>query len=320
MGTAAITANALAEKLKKERRAALVCHIRPDGDTLCSAAALCAALKKIGVQAEVYCSDKVPEKFFFLPALKDVKDKLSGEYSALIAMDCAEMTRLGGFGSAFSAHKNTYSIDHHISNTRFAKVNFVRDCAANCENALEVILSLGITPDAEIAALLLTGIVTDTGSFRHKNVTPATMRTAAYLMERGADLNLITYNAFTAQSKERAELFGRVIRGIRFFAGGKIALLSVLKEDFIKTGAGQDETEGFTDFAMSIRGVDVGVCIMETGGKFKVSFRSRKTDVNAVAGVFGGGGHTLASGCQISGEYEEAVDRIVCAVKRFLEE
>ena len=62
MGTAAITANALAEKLKKERRAALVCHIRPDGDTLCSAAALCAALKKIGVQAEVYCSDKVPEK------------------------------------------------------------------------------------------------------------------------------------------------------------------------------------------------------------------------------------------------------------------
>ena len=122
------------------------------------------------------------------------------------------------------------------------------------------------------------------------------------------------------QCRLRAELFGRVIRGIRFFAGGKIALLSVLKEDFIKTGAGQDETEGFTDFAMSIRGVDVGVCIMETGGKFKVSFRSRKTDVNAVAGVFGGGGHTLASGCQISGEYEEAVDRIVCAVKRFLEE
>ena len=72
---------------------------------------------------------------------------------------------------------------------------------------------------------------------------------------------------------------------------------------------------------MGISSVEVGACILELEkNKFKISFRSKGADVNAVAGTFGGGGHVLASGCQISGEYEEVIDKITFAVSRYIED
>ena len=315
-----ISLNGLAEKLKGEKRVALICHIRPDGDSLGSAAALCAALEKAGVEAETYCSDPVPEKFFFLEQFRSVKQKLEGEYSALIAMDCADIYRLGDAAAVFAAHKNTYSIDHHVSNSRFAKINYVYDCAANCENVYKLIRALKVDADKNICNLLLTGISTDTGNFRHKNVTPETMRIAADLIEGGADLNNIYYYMFSAQSSRRAKLFGDVMSRIRYFSEGKTAVISVMLSDLNKTGAKADETEGFIDFIMGIEGVEVGVCVMEISAyKFKISLRSKKADVNAVAGIFGGGGHVLASGCQLQGEYEEVIDKITSAVNKYLD-
>ena len=89
----------------------------------------------------------------------------------------------------------------------------------------------------------------------------------------------------------------------------------------MSSGAKQDETEGFIDFLMGVDGLEVGACVLEMApNKFKISFRSKGTDVNAVASVFGGGGHLLASGCQIQGEYEEIIDKIFYAVKQNIAE
>jgi phosphoesterase RecJ-like protein len=108
---------------------------------------------------------------------------------------------------------------------------------------------------------------------------------------------------------------------IRYLLDGKLAVASVLQSDLESSGALPDETEGFIDFVMGIKGVEVGVCIMQIGGdKYKCSLRSKTVDVNAVASRFGGGGHILASGCQIQGEYEEVVDDIRYAVKQQIPE
>jgi phosphoesterase RecJ-like protein len=123
------------------------------------------------------------------------------------------------------------------------------------------------------------------------------------------------------QSKARAKLFGRVMANIRYFLSDRFAVVSVFEKDIKDCGATPDETEGFIDFVMGINTVEVGACLMEIGkNKYKISFRSKETDVNAVALTFGGGGHTLASGCQISGEYEDIVDRITFAVSRELKD
>ena len=108
---------------------------------------------------------------------------------------------------------------------------------------------------------------------------------------------------------------------IRYFLDGRFAVASVLEKDILESGAKKDETEGFIDFVMGIDGVEVGACVLEMGkNKYKISFRSKGTDVNEVAGTFGGGGHVLASGCQIQGEYEEVVDKICFAVSRHIKD
>ena len=311
----------LSIKLKTEKSVALFCHVRPDGDTLGSALAFSLCLNNLGIKAEVFCDDPVPSRFLFLNSANSVKTQLEGEYSAFLAIDCADITRLGSFAEVFMAHKNTYSIDHHISNTRYAKVNYVVDNASNSENILALIKEMGgeITP--EIANLLAMGIMTDTGNFKHKNVTASTLVCAGLLVEKGADLNTIHYNMFSKQTKARAKLFGLTMSKIRYFLDSKLAIATIMKKDIELAGAKQDETEGFIDFLMGIDTVEVGICILEVcQNKFKISFRSKGTDVNAVAGTFGGGGHVLASGCQISGEYEEVVDRLTFAVSRYLPE
>lgn len=316
-----LDAKQISDRLKRENSIALFCHIRPDGDTLGSALALKKALVKAGVKAEVFCDDVIPGKFLFNPAFAEVKNCDPEGFSSYAAIDCADVTRLGRFSELFSGGKNTYNIDHHVSNNRYAEYNFVLDSAANCENVFNIIKGLNVEIDSEIANLLATGIITDTGGFQHKNVTADTLVIASELVKRGADLNNITYNVFKKQRKERAKLFGKVMSSIRYFAGGRLAVATVLYDDFLSTGAFKDETEGFIDFVMGIDCVEVGVCVMETErNKFKCSFRSKGTDVNEIASVFGGGGHVLASGCQINGDYEEVVDKLRYAVVSHLPE
>ena len=312
-----ISLESLSEKLKKEKDVAIFCHIRPDGDTLGSALALSLALTNLGIKAQVFCDDVIPSRFFFLNSAKFVKNAIDKEYSAFLAIDCADRSRLGGFGDEFIKHKNTYSIDHHVSNTRYAKTNYVVDRASNCENVLTLIEHMNADIDTEIANLLLMGIMTDTGSFKHKNVSSETLISASKLLEKGADINNIHYHMFTKQSKERAKLFGLTMSKIRYFLDGKFGVATVSQKDLELSGAKQDETEGFIDFLMGVDTIEVGACVLELGkNKYKISFRSKGADVNAVAGVFGGGGHVLASGCQIQGEYEEVIDKICYAVKQ----
>ena len=109
--------------------------------------------------------------------------------------------------------------------------------------------------------------------------------------------------------------------GVRYFENGRIGLMTVTKKALGESGARPDETEGFIDFLMGVNTVEVGMCMMEMADKtYKVSFRSKKADVNAVAGTFGGGGHVLASGCMIRGYYEDAVDRLVYACRQHMED
>ncbi len=318
-----ISLTELANKISKERKVAIFCHVRPDGDALGSALALKLALLSLGASAEVFCDDTVPSKFNFLQQAKTVNANfnLDDGYTALIASDCAEINRLGDFAESFARFSNTYSIDHHISNTRFAKENYVVDNASNCENVCELIRAMGVEITCEIANLLALGIVTDTGNFKHNNVTAKTFSVASALMEKGADFNNIVYNAFTKQSKARAKLFGAVMSKIRYLLDDKFALITITQSALTEFGATPDETEGFIDFIMGINTVEVGASLMEIAkDKYKVSLRSKSADVNAVAGAFGGGGHISASGCQIHGEYEEVVDKLRFEVSKELPE
>ena len=309
---------AAAAKLNKVQRAAIFCHVRPDGDALGSGMALCLALRGAGKEACLVCEDPAPEKFNFLPALKDIKSSVPDiDFDTYIAVDSADIARMGANGHAFSKFRGeTVNIDHHISNTNYAGVNCVCECSATCEIMPEVLAAAGFSITPQIADLLMLGLMTDSGSFTHSDVTEHTFAMAARLRAAGANVTEINYRMFACQKKQRALLFRRALCNLRFALEDRLTFISVSARDLEETGADRSMTEGFVDYPLTIDGVEVSISLLEMkSGQYKASLRSKgKVNVNAVASTFGGGGHVLASGCMLFGEYEEVIERLTYAV------
>ena len=310
----------ITSRLKKLKSAAIFCHMRPDGDTIGAAMGLKSLLELHGCSASVVCESQIPSKFLFLPGIETITSTPDENAEAYIAVDCSDPHRLGALSDIFErAKKPKFNIDHHISNTRYGDFFLIEDRAATCEIITEMTDEFGrLTPLT--ANYLLMGLSSDTGNFAHKNVTASTFQAAAKLVSCGGDIHLVQYHMFKKQSAERAKLFGRTMEAIRYFVEGRIAFISVSQKQMDACGATSDMTEGFIDFPLSVEGVEVAVCVLETAkNRYKISLRSNgKADVNAVAAVYGGGGHTLASGCMIQGDLEEVIDKLRFTISQHL--
>ncbi len=317
------TLQEIAEIIKKTESAVIFTHMRPDGDAVGSAMSLFFAMRALSIPCEVVIESDVPEKFFLFEDVAFIKKKVELDATTYICVDCAEEFRLGELTETFlkgKKKKTTLNIDHHISNTRFATYNYVNCCSANCENMLKLIQLLNVEITPKIANFLMLGLLTDSGNFSHSDVNGETFRVAATLAEHGADVNKINYNIFKKQKKARAKLYGKVMNEIRFALDDRLAMIVITQDDLLKFGAKQDYTEGFVDFPLSIETVEVSIAFMETRkGQYKASLRSKGTaNVNAIAGVYGGGGHILASGCMMFGDIEDIIDRMRYTVSQYI--
>lgn len=318
-----MTNNSLAEVaavLKNCKTVAVCCHVRPDGDAVGSGLALTLALENAGKKVFMLCEEQPPERLCLFPAMGKTYQELPvkwDEPDLFVVVDSADVTRIGTFAAQFTAFKGkTLNIDHHVSNPRYAKYNYVlADSTATCEIMPEILDAAGFKITKDIADLLALGLLTDSGNFSHRDVSAKTFSVAAKLKESGADICNIGYEMFTRQTKARAMLYTKVLSGMRFALEDKLAFITVTQKDFEETGTDKSHTEGFVDFALSIDGVEVSIALMEVKkNQYKASLRSRNVNVNAVAERFGGGGHVLASGCMLFGEYEEVIDRLTHAV------
>lgn len=313
-----ITFEELIKLLNGAKKVAVFCHVRPDGDALGSGLALCTVLQNMGKTAYLCCEDDIPEKFMYIPAMqKIVKAPPQNNYDLYVSVDCADLNRMGANSKRYKNFKNTtINIDHHISNTSYAKFNYIRECSATCEIMTELFLFAGYEITEEIANLLMLGLITDSGNFTHCDVSENTYKMAAELRACGADPNLINYNMYSRQSKARALLYGRCMAKMRFAYDDRFAYIVISAADMEELGADKSLTEGFVDFPLTIDGVEVSASVLEfKKNQYKVSLRSKgKVNVNSVASSFGGGGHVLASGCMILGELEEVIDRLSYAV------
>ena len=314
------TLSEIADVIRHLKSAVIFTHMRPDGDTLGSAMALSRALFLLNIPNEVINEGEVPEKFLFLEGMKDIRRTPTLDAEGYICVDSSDEARLGYAQPVFLAgvkkSKVTVNIDHHVSNTRFCKYNFVRPRASNCENMSELISLLGVGPDKLIASYLMVGMITDSGAFSHSDVNGDSFRAAAAAVDAGADVGKITYEVFKKQSKARAQLYAEIISKLRYDLEDRFVTALVTQEQLRKYNLKQDATEGIVDFGLSVDTVAVSVCMMEgKKGQYKASLRSKGTvNVNEVAGVFGGGGHVLASGCMFFGSFEEAYDKLRYAV------
>ncbi len=314
----------IAEIIKSSRKAVVFTHMRPDGDALGSALALSFALDSLGIEHTVVNESEIPSNLSFMDGLERIKKTAEGDADTFIAVDCADDARLGALYDFWARNKNkkrTVNIDHHVSNTRFAKYNYVRECSANCMNIAQLIKDMGVPFNEKIANALMTGLLTDSGNFSHDDVDEECFMLAAEFKKLGANVKDLNEFLFKRQPKQRAALYAETMKGMRFALDEKFAFIVITQENMKKFGADHGMTEGFVDFPLSVDSVEVAASLMEMKkGQYKISLRSKTyANVNQVAGVYGGGGHVRAAGCMLFGELEDVVDRLTYTVSQYLE-
>ena len=319
------TLQQMAERIKQAKSVLIMTHMRPDGDALGGALALSAALDFLKTPNQVCDESEIPSNLTFVEGMEKVKKVPQGEYDLLVTVDCSDEQRLGQLSEVFFLAKrkkiDTVNIDHHVSNARYAKYNFVQNCAANCMHIATLIEYMGVPFDKNMAEYLLLGLLTDSGNFSHDDVTEDALFLAAKLVKFGADIHRLNEMLFKRQPKARALLYARTMSGMRFYHDNRFALIVVSKKNMEDCGADVGMTEGFVDFPLSIDTVEVAASLLEVKkGQYKISLRSKTyADVNRLAGCYGGGGHVRAAGCMLFGDIEDVIDRLSYTVSQYLE-
>lgn len=294
----------------------LLSHIRPDGDAIGSIIGMGLVLKKAGKQPLLVLEDGLPSKYRFIAGSELVANQIKGDYDLVIALDCSDKGRIGEIGKELPVNIN---IDHHITNEKFAQVNLVLpEAPATAEILAAHLPEWGFELDAPSASALLMGIVTDTIGFRTSTVKPSTLRRAAELMERGANLSEIYLHALVTQSFPTSLLWGRALSHLVKENG--LVWTAITLDDRKEVGySGRDDAD-ITNLLSAIEGADIAILFNEqNGGRVKVSWRSNPPyDVSWIAQQFGGGGHPLASGADIEGMLEDVKKRVLDVTRQYM--
>jgi phosphoesterase RecJ-like protein len=316
------TPEEMIEVLRKAPRVALFSHVSPDGDCIGTMLAMGLALEKMGKEVSFYNPNPVPSYLSFLPGSSRIRQELpSPQPKILLFVDCTDLGRVNMSRSEISRDSIVLNLDHHISNLFFGDFNWVDvHASAVGEVALTLINQLGVEIDLDMATNLYTAIVTDSGCFEYSNTTAQTHRLTADLLDKGVDLSNIHHNIFDQKPLARIKLLQCALNGLEILADGQLAIMTLSAEDFRKSGAEQDLSEGLVNHARSIVGVEVAVLLKEVGPQeIKGGLRSNLwLNVNEIVAQFGGGGHQRAAGCTLRIPMAEAKQIITTAVEEAL--
>lgn len=308
----------VAKTLLSKDKILILTHRSPDGDTIGSGYALAMALRKLGKNVKVDCTDPFPEKYSYFT---DKLEKLEFDEEFVVSVDIADTKLLGEKLSDY-ADKIDLCIDHHGSNTKYAKEYYVEASAAAAAQVIAKLIRLmNVEFDKDIANAIYTGITTDTGCFRYTNVTAETHRIAADMIDCGAESRMINRLMFETKSRSRLEIERRVMDSIQFYLDGRCAIAYATIDMMKESGAVDNDMEGVSSLPRQIEGVMAGITLREkNNGKFKVSVRTTdELDASAICANFGGGGHKAAAGCMITGTLNEAIEQIIEVVRQALE-
>ncbi len=299
-------------------------HVHPDGDCLGAALGLYQVLNKYRKTTVVL--EERPESYKYLSGFsainnyEEIKTKLDEIYKtkySLIVMDSGDISRIDPVKEMFNQATRTINIDHHESNNNYGDYNYVDAKASSTCEMIGVLIGL-LENDfteltKEIAECLYTGIVYDTGVFRHSNTRKQTHKIAAYLVDEDIDFTWIINKMYHARSVTSVKAMKYALDNLKLVNEDKIVITVITNEVLEKDGLIKSDTESVVSFLNEIEGPIVSAFFLETvKGQFKVSFRANSfMNVCRVAKKFGGGGHIKASGCTVTGTREEVIDMVL---------
>lgn len=318
------------EKLQQANNIAIFTHVNCDCDGIGSMLGLYNYLIENGKNVSLFCDSDIPERFSFLNGISEINklEKETGNtslkeelkiqnkvnfknFDLLISLDTSSSFRLGKYEEIFNQFYNTINIDHHVSNSNYAKINCVKAYSSCGEVIYEVLKNCEFNLSPNSATCLYAAISSDTNRFSNQNITEITHRYAGELLALKADHNLVNLCLFKNKNVNQLNLISYMTKNLKFYKGISYFYMSLklLKKLNVKSS----DVSTFMYILCNVGEAKINIIIKERGnGEFRLSLRSvGDYDVNKIARVFGGGGHKNAGGLTLKGNFKREFKKLL---------
>lgn len=315
--------NIIKEAIEKATKIAIVSHINPDADALCSACALKNIIRNNFDYkfVDVFVDGEIGE--LYNPILRNevVNPIPYPSYDLAIVLDCPTLARTGKYMELIKNTPYTMNMDHHETNEGFANINVVPSkVSSTCE--LVYLLAKGQNYDINniIAKELYQGIITDTNCFTSLTLTEKTHQVVSELLKYKFDADAIKEHYFKNNSKAKMMLLTKALQSMKFYKGEMFTTMKIPFEVFEKVGASYDDTMGIIDNGINISGTAVSAILIEKEPKFiHCSLRSKgQINVGEIARSFNGGGGETVAAFQTQGDLKDIESRLVAEIMPLL--
>ena len=308
-----MTIQETAAMLQTMDRVLLLTHVRPDGDTIGSAAALCQALRDMGKTAYLLPNAGTTETY--QPYAEGYWGAADFEPDYVVSVDIAALSLLPENAKKYAGRIHL-SIDHHPSNEGFAPHLCVLPEMAACGEIVYEIVRLMTPVTQEIALPLYVAVSTDTGCFVYSNTSAHTHRVAAALLETGIAVAGVNKALFRTKSRTRLAMEGWMAEWAEYYDNDRVVIMQIPRSLCLDYKATEADVEELSSLAALVAGTDCGVTLRELeGGRVKISLRTGpRVNATAVCALLGGGGHAAAAGATISGSMKEAKQAVLQAI------
>lgn len=294
----------------------LLTHVRPDGDTIGSAAALCRALRDCGQTAYLLPNPEITATYAPYAAPYWAPEDWQAEH--IVSVDIADASLLPENAQSYR-DRIELAIDHHPSQTFFARNTCLEADSAACGEIVYEIIQHLTALTADIALPLYVAVSTDCGGFQYGNTTARTHRIAAALMDV-VDVAAVNKTLFRTKSRVRLAMESRMVADMKLFDHQRVVVMEIplsLRQEMQATDA---DIEELSALPALVEGTDCGVTLRELRpGTVKVSVRTGpRVDACALCRILGGGGHHAASGATVEGTLDEARMAVLAAYRKVI--
>lgn len=305
------------ERIMESRNILITSHVNPDGDAIGSGLALMKGIEKLNKNCNVrfVLQDKTPDRIKFLKLEKRAEIYNSQEkyiFDLAVCVDSATLERTGAVKELIE-NCEKINIDHHISNPCYGQLNYVEDISSTSEVVYKFLKFTETEIDIDMAEALYTGLVNDTGNFKHSNATEKTFQMAGDLVSIGVDNSKVVREFLNTKSMAAIKLLGQAMYEMKFDEEKKLVYFFLSYEDMQKVNGRKEDTEEIVETLVSYEKAEVSLFLREDKpGVIKGSMRSKyDVNVNEIASIFGGGGHIKASGFTSTLPHEEIIKKVL---------
>ena len=304
--------NKLLELIENAKNIAITGHVSPDGDCTGSTLALYNYITENfeGKQVRV-CLEKPSKKFSYMNGFDLISEDPFSEADLLVSLDASDRERLGSRGVMLDTAKESICIDHHVTNTNFAKFNIVEDFRSSTCELLYTLLDYDKI-SVNTAVCLYTGIVHDSGVFKYQSTTRHTMEIAGALIDKGFDFTKIIDDTYFKKNFNATRPLGLVLTNAKLIFDGKCCYGLLDYDTWTGYIDDKKKMDGIIENLRNIDGVEIALFMYETAkDEHKVSLRSINADVSSIATALGGGGHMRAAGATVHGKADELLENTI---------